>query len=105
MYKTLGTHNYYVYILTNKAKTVLYIGFTNNIPERIESHKCADPLSKHFTTRYKCYYLIYWEHYGEADIAIDRETQLKKWSRKKKDALISSFNPEWRFLNDDITEI
>lgn len=105
MYKTLGTHNYYVYILTNKVKTVLYIGFTNNLAERIYAHQNPEAHSKHFTTRYKCYYLVYYERYGESDIGIDRETQLKKWSRSKKDALITGFNPEWRFLNDDISDL
>lgn len=50
MYKTLGTHNYYVYILTNKIKTVLYIGFTNNIPERLHYHQNPEAHSKAFTT-------------------------------------------------------
>jgi len=38
MYKTVGTHNYYVYILTNKSKTVLYIGVTNHLKERLYWH-------------------------------------------------------------------
>ena len=104
MHKTLGTHNYYVYILTNKVRTVLYVGFTNNLPERLHYHKNPEANSKHFTTKYKCFYLIYYERYSEAEIGIDRETQLKKWSRTKKDALITGFNPEWRFLNDAISD-
>ena len=102
MLKTLGTHNYYIYILTNKLKTVLYIGFTNDIRERLYYHQNPEPHSKAFTARYKCYYLVYWEQYQDVDTAIDRETQLKKWNRKKKDALIESFNPEWKFLNDEV---
>jgi len=39
MYKTFGTHNYYVYILTNKNKTVLYIGVTNDLKERLFAHR------------------------------------------------------------------
>ena len=72
MYKTLGTHNYYVYILTNKAKTVLYIGVTNELRERLYIHRNPDVLSKAFTAKYKCYYLIYWEQYSDIDTAIDR---------------------------------
>lgn len=102
MLKTLGTHNYYIYILTNKIKTVLYIGFTNDIRERLYYHQNPEPHSKAFTARYKCCYLVYWEQYQNVDTAIDRETQLKKWNRKKKDTLIESFNPEWKFLNDDV---
>ena len=102
MLKTLGTHNCYIYILTNKIKSVLYVGFTNNLKERIFYHKNPEANSNAFTAKYKCWYLVYYEHYQNAEISIDRETQLKKWSRSKKDTLISKFNPEWRFLNDDI---
>jgi putative endonuclease len=102
MYTTLGTHNYYVYILTNKNRTVLYIGMTNNLKERLYYHRNPEPFSKAFTTRYKCFYLLYYEHFQDVDKAIDRETQLKKWRREKKEVLINSFNPEWRFLNDEI---
>jgi len=102
MLKTLGTHNYYIYILTNKIKSVLYVGFTNNLRERIHYHKNPEANSKAFTAKYKCWYLVYFEYYQDVETGIDRETQLKKWSRSKKDALISGFNPEWRFLNDEI---
>jgi putative endonuclease len=102
MYKTFGTHNYYVYILTNKNKTVLYIGVTNDLKERLFAHRNPDVLSKAFTAKYKCYYLIYWEHYMDIDTAIDREKQLKGWTRDKKDELIAQFNPTLRFLNDEI---
>jgi putative endonuclease len=50
--KTLGTHNYYVYILTNKRKTVLYTGVTNNLKEQLYFHSNPDPFSKAFTTKY-----------------------------------------------------
>jgi putative endonuclease len=102
MYKTFGTHNYCVYILTNKLKTVLYIGVTNDLKERLYAHRNPDVLSKAFTAKYKCYYLIYWEHYMDIDTAIDREKQLKGWTRNKKDELIAQFNPTLRFLNDEI---
>ena len=102
MYKTIGTHNYYVYILTNRSKTVLYIGMTNNLAERMFYHENPEANSKAFTAKYKCYYLVYWEHFTEVDDAIDREKELKGWVRIKKDALISEFNPEWKFLNGEI---
>jgi putative endonuclease len=102
MYKTFGTHNYYVYILTNKNKTVLYIGVTNDLKERLFAHRNPDVLSRAFTAKYKCYYLIYWEHYMDINTAIDREKQLKGWTRNKKDELIAQFNPTLRFLNDEI---
>lgn len=102
MQHTFGSHNYYVYIVTNKIKTVLYIGFTTNLRERLHWHKNPEPHSKAFTAKYKCFYLVYFEHYQDVQIAIDRETQLKKWNRAKKENLIKGFNSEWKFLNDEV---
>ncbi len=78
MYKTTGTHNYYVYILTNKVKTVLYIGVTNDLKERLYWHQNPEANSKAFTAKYNCFYLIYYEHFQEIEQAINREKQLKK---------------------------
>jgi len=100
--KTLGTHNYYVYILTNKSKTVLYTGVTNDLKSRLYFHKNPTALSKAFTTKYKCYYLIYYEHFTDINQAIDREKQIKGYRRLKKENLIYEFNPEWNFLNNKI---
>jgi len=100
--KTKGSHNYYVYILTNNSKTVLYTGVTNNLKERLHYHRNPLPFSKAFTTKYKCFYLIYYEHFLEVEIAIKREKQIKGYSRLKKEKLISNFNPEWIFLNDEV---
>ena len=102
MLKTIGTHNYYVYILTNKIKTVLYIGVTNELNIRLYYHSNPEANSKHFTHKYRCKYLIYFEHYQNIEIAIEREKQLKRWSRKKKEQLIATKNSNWRFLNDEI---
>ena len=102
MIKPKGTHNYYVYILTNISKTVLYIGVTNNLKDRLYFHKNPLPFSKAFTTKYKCFYLIYYEHFFEIDDAIKREKEIKGWSRSKKEHLIEEFNPTWKFLNDTI---
>ena len=100
--KTLGNHNYYVYILTNKNKAVLYTGVTNNLQQRIYEHSNPLPFSKAFTTKYKCFNLIYYEHFLAIEQAILREKQLKGFSRAKKENLISSFNPNWEFLNNKI---
>ena len=100
--KTLGTHNYYVYILTNKIKTVLYTGVTNDLSTRLYWHQNPEAISKHFTTKYKCFYLIYFENFQDIESAIKREKQIKGWTRKKKEILISGFNSSWRFLNDEI---
>ena len=100
--KTKGSHNYFVYILTNKNKTVLYTGVTNNLKERLYFHRNPLPFSKAFTTKYKCFYLIYYEHFFQIEDAIAREKQIKGISRAKKENLIASFNPTWSFLNDTI---
>lgn len=102
MFQTVDGHNYFVYILTNKSKSVLYIGFTTNLKDRLHFHQNQEAHSKSFTARYNCFYHIYWEHYTDVQLAIDRETQLKKWSRIKKDDLINKVNPDWRFLNEKI---
>ena len=100
--KTIGIHNYYVYILTNRQKTVLYIGITNDLGRRLEEHKQNALITKdHFTGKYNVINLVFWEHHTMAKNAILREKQLKGWSRQKKIALISDFNPQWVFLNDD----
>ncbi len=100
--KPIRSHNYYVYILTNRKRTVLYIGVTNNLKKRLYYHRNADTNSKAFTARYRCFYLIYWEHFGSIIKAIKREKELKGWRREKKENLINTFNPEWKFLNDKI---
>ena len=57
-----GFHTYYIYILTNKAKTVLYIGVTNNLRLRLSQHK--DKLnSNSFTAKYNVHHLLYYEKY------------------------------------------
>ena len=96
-------HNYYVYILTNPKKSVLYIGVTNNLKRRLQEHVSGTLEKRHsFTSRYFCYNLIYFEYFQQINMAIARETELKKWSRAKKELLINKRNPEWRFLNDEI---
>ena len=100
--KTKGSHNYYIYILTNRIKTVLYTGVTNNLKERLYFHKNPEPFSKAFTSKYRCFYLIYYDHFFEIEDAIKREKQIKGWSREKKNNLISSINPKWSFLDDTI---
>ena len=96
-------HNYFVYILTNKIKTVLYIGVTNDLVIRLFYHK-EDSLNnkKHFTGKYNYINLIYYERFEDVNQAIDRQKQLKGWTRKKKGDLINTINPSWNFLNNKI---
>ena len=90
---------YYVYILTNWNNTVMYIGITNDLERRLYEHK--HQLLDGFTKRYNVHRLVYFEQAGDVRVAIAREKQLKGWSRKKKNALVSDMNPAWRDLSDD----
>ena len=95
--------HYYVYILTNKNKTVLYTGVTGNITGRLWEHEEGSRLNEtSFTARYNCIHLVYFELYSDINTAIAREKQIKGWVRQKKLALINTMNPDWRFLNDDL---
>ena len=100
--KIQAKHNYYVYILTNKVKTVLYVGVTDDLKQRLYFHNNPEPFSKAFTAKYKVNYLVYYEYFTDIETAINREKQIKKYRRTKKDALINKFNPTWKFLNDEV---
>ncbi len=88
---------YYVYILTNQNNTVLYIGVTNDLERRINEHK--NDVVDGFSNRYQTHKLVYYEQTPNVDCAINREKQLKGWSRKKKEMLINSINPNWKDLS------
>ncbi len=85
-------HQYWVYIMSNRTRTVLYIGITNDLYRRFIEHKTGriDGFSK----KYKCHYLLYYEEYKIADEAIAREKEIKKWRREKKEKLITILNPK-----------
>ncbi|MDR0295678.1 MAG: GIY-YIG nuclease family protein [Prevotellaceae bacterium] len=87
----------YVYIMTNKNKTTLYIGVTNDILRRVFEHK-NHLIKNSFTDRYNIEYCVYFEEFTYFDIAIKREKELKKWNRQKKENLINKINPEWNEL-------
>ena len=91
-------YHFFVYILTNVARHPLYVGFTNSVGFRHWQHKeKIDPGS--FTARYNLTRLVYYERYRYVRNAIAREKQLKRWTRKKKIALIESMNPRWDDLS------
>ena len=94
--------NYFVYIVTNPRRTTLYIGVTNDLEYRLEQHFENRGKKKTFAGRYYCYQLLYWEWFDSPGHAIEREKELKSWSRKKKEALIESINPRWDFLNRSV---
>lgn len=93
-----GHHTYHIYILTNKVKTVLYIGVTNNLKIRLQQHReSLNPNS--FTTKYNVHYLLYYEKFAWIQLAITREKELKGWKKDKKIELIKTINPELNFLD------
>ena len=85
---------YYVYILTNTHKTVLYTGVTNDLLRRVYEHK--QHLDKgSFTAQYNIDKLVYYEVTSDVEAAIEREKQIKGWNRKRKNKLIENKNPNW----------
>lgn len=96
--------NYFVYIVTNPNREVLYIGMTNDLSRRLMEHFENRGNAKTFAGKYFCYKLLYFERHYSALAAIEREKEIKKWSRKKKDALIKTENPGFRFLNTEVLE-
>ncbi len=95
--------NYFVYILTNKTGTVLYIGVTNNLERRLYEHQ--NKLFAGFTAKYNLTRLVHYEQTGDATAAIAREKQLKGWTRAKKIALINGSNPKWQDLASEWREL
>ena len=93
-------YDFWIYIVTNRNHSVLYIGVTNSLTRRVWEHSEGSGAS--FPASYRCHKLIYYEHYTDVDEAFARETQLKKWSRSKKIALIERLNPSWLDLRDHV---
>ena len=85
-----------VYIISNKYHTTLYIGVTSDIMQRMAQHKSGSLGG--FSARYNLTQLLHIEEFTNMDAAIAREKQLKSWSRKRKDALITANNPDWKDL-------
>ncbi|MDR2912117.1 MAG: GIY-YIG nuclease family protein [Alistipes sp.] len=92
---------YFVYILTNVNKTVLYTGVTNNLERRLAEHRDESSEASVFTGRYGVKYLLHYERFQRILDAIAREKEIKGWRREKKIKLIESENPHWKFLNEE----
>ncbi len=93
--------HFYVYILASKRNGTLYIGVTSNIVQRVWQHK--NNMVKGFTKKYSVKTLVYYEAHANADSAITREKQLKKWRRELKLRLIEERNPHWNDLYNEIS--
>jgi len=92
----------YVYIVSNKNRTVLYIGVTSNLYNRIYEHK--NGFGSTFTRKYNCTDLIYFEFHDLIESAIEKEKQMKVWKREYKENVINDFNPNWIDLSEQVED-
>ena len=91
----------YVYIMCSLNHSTLYVGVTSNLPSRVYQHK-INLYPKSFTAKYNCKKLVYYQQFETILEAIAEEKRIKGGSRKKKEILINSMNPEWNDLYDQI---
>jgi putative endonuclease len=88
----------WVYILVGRTGT-LYTGVTSDLYRRMQEHR--EKLRPGFASKYDCNRLVFYEGSGDIRSSIDREKQIKGWTRAKKLALINSSNPLWKDLAED----
>ena len=89
--------NYYVYILANATNVAIYTGVTKDLVRRVYEHRNhLDPNS--YTAKYNIHKLVYFETTSDVKAAIEREKQIKSWSRARKNRLVESMNPKWEDL-------
>jgi putative endonuclease len=93
----LRDHHYYVYIVCSRTR-VLYCGVTNSVARRTDEHRSA--VIPGFTANYRCHRLVWFEHYQYVYNALEREKQIKGWTRAKKIDLIERTNPSWSDLSE-----
>jgi len=91
----------WVYILTSRPRGTLYVGVTNDLVRRAHEH--CEGLADGFSQKHGVKQLVYFEEHATVPLAIQREKNIKHWSRQWKIDLIVSLNPEWLDLWDDIT--
>jgi putative endonuclease len=94
------SNRFFVYILTNRPRGVLYIGVTNDLVRRLAEDK--GKLAPGFTRTYGVIMLVYYEEYSSILEARAREATLKRWRRSWKIELVDKFNPDWRDLSDEL---
>jgi putative endonuclease len=91
---------FYVYILASKRNGTLYTGVTSNLIQRMWQHK--RDIIQGFTRKYNVKTLVYYEVHENAESALTREKNIKRWRRSWKLDLIENSNPGWRDLYEDI---
>lgn len=90
---------YFVYFMSNKSNSVLYVGVTNDLERRVLEHK--EKRNKGFTEKYNCNKLVFFENTNDISVALLREKQLKNWCREWKNTLIEIENSGWKDLSVD----
>ena len=88
---------FFVYMMTNRSRVVLYTGITNSLVRRVWEHQNGE--IKGFTKKYKVNRLVYYENFDDPRGAISREKEIKDWRRSKKNALVETLNPKWADLS------
>jgi putative endonuclease len=96
----LHMRSYWLYILASRPRGTLYVGMTNDLVRRVQEHR--EGLADGFTKEHNVKTLVYYEQHSTAIGAIQREKNIKHWSRKWKIDLVTSMNPEWQDLWDVI---
>ncbi len=94
---------YWVYIMANRRRGVMYVGITSKLTNRAHQHR--NGLLQGFTKRYNCRILVWVEGFSEPHLAIAREKRVKRWRREWKFALIEAENPDWRDLLEDLVGV
>ena len=89
----------YIYIMASQKNGTIYTGVTSDLQSRVWQHK--NKTFKGFTAKYNVNMLVYYEEYGRIEDAIQREKQIKGWSRKKKTDLIEKDNYLWEDLSKE----
>jgi len=90
---------FYVYIITNKKDGVLYIGHTDNLPQRLEQHERG--VFEGFSKKYNLKRLVWYAEFETRDEAFTEERRMKKWNRAWKIEAIEKSNPKWDDLRRD----
>ncbi|HYY38572.1 MAG TPA: GIY-YIG nuclease family protein [Xanthobacteraceae bacterium] len=91
---------FFVYILANRPRGVLYVGVTNDLVRRLAEQE--PKLVAGFTRTYGVMMLVYYEEYSSILEARAREGTLKRWRRAWKIELVDKFNPDWRDLSNEL---
>jgi putative endonuclease len=97
------SNTYFVYIMASRRNGTLYVGVTNDVVRRAQEHREGRALG--FTKKYGVKTLVYFEVFEDVNVAIQRETRIKKWKRAWKIALIEKENPDWLDLYEGLTSI